>query len=175
MIDTFGAALRRVLRWEGGDVSDPHDPGGATRRGISLRFLRRIGLDVNGDGFIAANDVWSLANTDIEALYHKHFWSQCRCDDLPAGVDLLMFDCAVNQGPGVAARLLQKAAGVVVDGVIGPTTIAAARRPHVLLDFAALRAIHYTSLAALFTRYGFGWFRRLFDVFAAAREMQEEK
>ena len=45
---------------------------------------------------------------------------------LPAGIDLAIYDCAVNQGLGRARRLLQQAAGVTVDGKIGPVTMVVA-------------------------------------------------
>jgi len=73
---------------------------------------------------------------------------------------------SVNQGPVRARKLLQKAAGVAADGVIGPLTLAAVRKapsPEILGDFMARRALHYAGLAQLL-RFGRGWFRRLFDI-----------
>src|SRR5262249_35851653 len=58
-------------------------------------------------------------------------WNTLRCDDLPAGVDLVVFDFAVDLGievgPTVAAKTLQKAVGAGADGSVGSATIAAAK------------------------------------------------
>src|SRR5690606_16112370 len=61
------------------------------------------------------------------------------------------------------ARLLQRAAGSVVDGEIGPNTLAAvgARPPlEVVADYATLRRQRYRSLAH-FWRFGRGWLARV--------------
>ena len=43
--------LRKLLEIEGGWVNDPKDRGGATKYGISLRFLAAEGaFDADGDG-----------------------------------------------------------------------------------------------------------------------------
>ncbi len=170
MADTFKAALAAVRRWEGGLVDHPADPGGLTKWGISLRFLRALGLDINGDGVVDGRDIRSLTEEQVAALYREHFWLKCRCPALPAGVDLAVFDCAVNQGPGRAVRFLQAALRVRVDGRLGPKTLAAAGRAvrgELLRDFMARRARHYSSLVNVAV-FGLGWFRRLFDIHAEA-------
>ena len=171
--DRFTLSLKAIRRWEGGLVDHPSDPGGITKWGISLRFLRSIRIDINGDGVIDGKDIRSLTEEQVKKLYHDHFWSKCYCDLLPAGVDLAVFDCGVNQGPGRSKRLLQKALKVKVDGKIGPITLAAANKadPTKLLDeFMVRRAIHYSSLANM-TIFGLGWFRRLFDIHRRALEL----
>ena len=39
-----------ILRREGGYVNDPGDPGGATNFGVTVHTMRRLGLDLDGDG-----------------------------------------------------------------------------------------------------------------------------
>lgn len=166
MAETFGPALMAVRRWEGGLVDHPSDPGGITKWGISIRFLRGIGFDVNGDGIVNGQDIKDLSKDQMKALYMKHFWQPCHCDELPIGLDLAVFDCAVNQGVGRAIRLFQKAAGVKADGIIGSNTMGAAwaTPPKVLLaDFMARRAVHYSGLRNVVV-FGLGWYRRLFDI-----------
>lgn len=166
IFDSFSASLKVVRRWEGGLVDHPSDPGGITKWGISLRFLRAIKIDINGDGIIDGNDVRLLTEDEVEKIYYDHFWSKCHCDFLPAGVSLAMFDCGVNQGPGRAKRFLQKALKVKVDGKIGPITLDAANkadRAKLLSEFMVRRAIHYSSLSNMLV-FGLGWFRRLFDI-----------
>ena len=169
MRSNFEAALAVVRRWEGGLVDHPSDPGGITKWGISLRFLRGIGFDVNGDGVVDGRDIRQLTEEQVSDLYRGNFWDICRCDDLPAGVDLIVFDCAVNQGPGRSTRLLQKSVGARADGNIGPKTMAAIRRKTewgthgVIEEFSARRAVHYSSLRNVIV-FGLGWFRRLANV-----------
>lgn len=162
----FIFSLKVVRRWEGGLVDHPSDPGGITKWGISLRFLRSIKLDINGDGIVNGQDIQVLTEEQVAELYHDYFWSKCRCDSLPAGVDLAVFDCGVNQGPGRAKRFLQKALKVKVDGKIGPITLAAANTANpveLLGEFMVRRALHYSSLVNIVV-FGLGWFRRLFDI-----------
>ncbi len=168
--DPFKRSLKVVRRWEGGLVDHPSDPGGITKWGISLRFLRAIGMDVNGDGVINGRDIKSLTIPHIEEIYHDHFWAKCHCDFLPVGIDLAVFDCAVNQGPNRAKRLLQKALKVKADGMIGPITLAAADKANpaeLLGEFMARRAVHYSSLTNVII-FGLGWFRRIFDIYRSA-------
>ncbi len=49
-----------------------------------------------------------------------------RGDELPAGIDYVLFDGAVNSGPVQSVKWLQRALGVRVDGVMGEATVAAA-------------------------------------------------
>lgn len=58
-------------------------------------------------------------------IYKSGYWDKCRCDDLPEGVDYVVFDQAVNSGPGQSAKWLQGVVGVAVDGGIGPRTLEA--------------------------------------------------
>lgn len=163
-IDRFKAAVAFVLEREGGLVDDPEDPGGATNHGISLRFLKSV---VPYATAVTIQDLTPEVATD---LYREHFWDACSCDALPHGLDLAVFDGAVNQGPLTARKLLQRALGVVDDGYIGPVTLGAvldADAGEVLLDFLARRAKRYAETAN-FQRFGRGWFRRLFEVQRAA-------
>ena len=165
-VSAFGAALAMVRRWEGGLVDHPRDPGGITRWGISLRFLRGLGLDVNGDGVVNGQDVRDLSEAEVAELYRRHFWAMVSAELLPPGVALAVFDGAVNQGPGRARRWLQKAAGAKVDGKIGPKTLAAVRARGtraVLREFMVRRCLHYTGLGS-FAVFGLGWLRRIWDV-----------
>ena len=152
----FDAALEIILRWEGGFSNNPEDLGGATNFGVTLRTLAEWrGRTVTVD------DVRALMVADVAPIYRTRYWDECRCAELPGGLDLVVFDCAVNQGPARAKRLLQRSLGVVDDGIIGPMTMAAIGRAEAagLVDeLVARRAVHY---AALQTDFHLGWFRRL--------------
>ena len=50
-----------IVAREGGYVNDPDDPGGATKYGVTLATLQRLGLDVTRDGRAVA---YSLSRVD---------------------------------------------------------------------------------------------------------------
>ena len=155
----FEQALALVLRWEGGFSDHPHDPGGATNLGITRRTLS----EWRGRP-ASVEEVRALALEDVRPIYRSRYWDACRCDELPDGVDLMVFDSSVNQGPNRAKRLLQRSLGVAEDGILGPISMAAAQRAKAdgLIDeMMARRAVHYASLQS---RFHLGWFRRLVDV-----------
>jgi lysozyme family protein len=166
MRESFPAALAHVLRYEGGYSDHPSDPGGATNLGITRAVLS----DWLGRPATKA-EVRNLQTETAAAIYRARYWDACRCDELPAGLDLAVFDCAVNQGVGRAARFLQESVGVSIDGKIGPQTLAAARAAHpaeLLREFMARRMNAYGLLTKLFAVFGLGWSRRLMATFAAA-------
>lgn len=153
-------AVDSVLGHEGGYVDDPHDPGGCTKYGISSRAYPDL-------------DITSLTREQAREIYRSDYWDPCRCDELPSGVDLLVFDCAVNQGRHAAIVILQQATGAAVDGIIGPQTIthAHAGRPDIVMrEIVALRGTRYGNLST-FPRFGLGWMRRLADMHQKAIEI----
>lgn len=165
MANRFKEALEHVLQWEGGYVDHPDDPGGATNMGITLATLQSWRGRI-----VTRADVKALTPAEAGKIYKARYWDQCRCDELPEGVDTIIFDAAVNHGTGRAARLLQEALNVTSDGRIGPITLAAAKRadPRALVsEIAARRMLLYGSLAH-FRTFGLGWSRRLMTTLVAA-------
>jgi len=173
--DIWTAALEFVLAHEGGLVDNPADPGGVTKWGISIRFAGSIGLDLDGDGRTTAADIVAMTPETAAGLYRLHFWDKIAGNKLDqagaGGLAFIAFDCAVNQGPRPAARILQRIAGAVPDGLVGPKTIAAAGRISdpgaALARYAAKRGKRYATTANVET-FGEGWFRRLIECHAAA-------
>jgi lysozyme family protein len=114
----FENSLPFILRWEGGFVDHPADPGGRTNRGVTQRvydaWRRRQGLP--------ARDVKSIEDAEVQAIYESGYWIPPRCDLLARPLDLVQFDTAVNMGPGRAVRFLQQSVGCGVDGDFGPGT-----------------------------------------------------
>jgi lysozyme family protein len=162
----FDGALAHVLQFEGGYSDHPSDPGGATNRGITKAVLETFrGRPVTKE------EVRALTRDEAAEIYRRYYWMAAACDQLPEGVDLAVFDCAVNQGVGRAARYLQQAAHVAADGDIGPKTlaaVAATKRGELLTEFMALRMQGYGLLQKLFKVFGLGWSRRLMATHAAA-------
>ncbi|HWK79583.1 MAG TPA: glycosyl hydrolase 108 family protein, partial [Thermomicrobiales bacterium] len=157
----FEAAVEHVLKHEGGFVQHPRDPGGATKFGITRETLSRA------KGRRASiNDVRRLSRKEAIAIYRQLYWDTVRADELPPGLDLAVFDLAVNSGPARAVRMLQTALGVEADGIIGPVTLGAAREADVPATIRRLTKARLGFLGRLATWpvFGLGWRRRVLAV-----------
>lgn len=143
----YMVAVSKLLGVEGGFVDDRADRGGATKYGISLRFLKAEGsidhnhdglkdFDLDMDGDIDGADVRNLTMSGAVGLYHRCFWEAENCEALPEPIGEMLFDQAVNGGLLAAKKLLQRAvnacavhihgvARLKVDGGIGAKTLAA--------------------------------------------------
>lgn len=109
----FEEALRIVLRFEGGYANHPSDPGGPTYRGITQKTYDAW-RKAHGDS--SPRDVRSIADAEVRAIYREGYWQAAHCDKLPPPLHVVVFDVAVNSGPGRALRFLQEALGVPVTG-----------------------------------------------------------
>ncbi|GHE92477.1 hypothetical protein GCM10016455_10640 [Aliiroseovarius zhejiangensis] len=120
-----------IVAREGGYVNDPDDPGGATKYGVTIHTMRRLGLDLDRDGRITAGDVRRLTRDQARDIFLKHYFRKPRLDDLPVPLQASVFDMYVNAGSN-AVRLLQElfrkmGYELSVDGVLGPQTLGIAR------------------------------------------------
>ncbi len=142
---------------EGGYVNDPDDPGGATNFGVTIHTMRRLGLDLDGDGVITPSDVRRLTRDQAVEIFLQHYFERPRIAELPEVLHATVFDMYVNAG-GNAVKILQRllrqmGEPVGVDGVIGPQTIGAtarafAKAPEHLADaYGIARRNYYFSLA----------------------------
>lgn len=167
----FDACLREILRHEGGWSDHPIDPGGATMQGITLRtYSRWIGR------LVTKEELFNIPAAHRDAIYRDEYYDKVRGNDLPKGVDLVVFDMAVNSGPSRAARTLQAALGVQVDGKIGPQTIQAAKVVHpsgLISDYCDSRLAFLRSLDGWAT-FGRGWKARVEDLRSVATKMATE-
>jgi lysozyme family protein len=111
-------ALQFVLRWEGGFVDHPMDPGGRTNKGVTQKvydaWRERQGQP--------AQDVKQIADSEVHAIYAGDYWTPAHCDLIGDPLDVVQFDTAVNMGVGRAVRFLQASVGCAVDGDFGPGT-----------------------------------------------------
>ena len=170
MQGNFEVCFRLVLKHEGGYVDHPKDPGGATNLGVTKQAWEAyVGREVTKD------DIKALTPDVVKPFYLKRYWNVCRCDDLPSGVDYVVFDIAVNSGPGRAAKFLQSAVGATPDGVIGPNTITIVKRttlsPLDLITIICDRRERYWKSLPTFPTFGKGWLRRGEDVREEALDM----
>lgn len=161
----FQNCLKFTLLSEGGWESNSHDPGGDTMEGITLTVYR----EWRNDPHTTAEQLHNISAADVSAIYQQNYWDKVQGDQLLSGVDLSVFDMQVNAGSN-SGKILQAIVGVVVDGVIGPVTIAATNAidPVTLINQLALhQAAFYRSLST-FKYFGAGWINRTNARHAAA-------
>jgi lysozyme family protein len=172
MRSNWDKAFRQVIVYEGGYVNHPKDPGGPTNLGITQATLSRY-LGRNA----TIKDVRALTRAAVQPIYKRFFWDVLRCDDLPGGVDLAVYDFGVNSGTSRAARYLQSVVGVTQDGQIGPATIAACNKysaEEIVKRLVAKRRGFLMGLKTWRT-FGKGWNRRLVSVQTVALAMAPPK
>ena len=173
--DVFSFVLAHVLKMEGGWSNDPADPGGATNFGITIGdYARHRGVHLNpatAPGLEA--ELRQISPETVRGIYHQVYWLGSRSDLLPGAPAVMHFDAAVNHGIAGAARMLQEAAGVATDGIVGPVTIAAVRGSGQLAlaaRYADIRRATYRRLRT-FSRFGRGWLARVDQTLKAAKTM----
>ena len=147
-----------ILDLEGGEVDDKTDKGGHTKYGISQNAYPDV-------------DIANLTIDDAKAIYKRDYWDKCKCDELPSGVDFLVFDFGVNSGTGTAIKTLQKVLGkyvtnIVPDGFIGHMTIDAADKcgKAIIKDLLNERRIFYSKIVTLHPdqeKFLKGWLTRV--------------
>lgn len=140
MSQAFQLAHAFTARWEGGLSNHPADPGGLTRYGLSLRWVRDLAeqaraacrrqprdcavcpptvhcgwreLDLDTDGDVDADDVRACTRAQAARLFRRHFWEKLACGRLPLPLAVTLYDGAVNMGGPRAVRQLQRAMNLV--------------------------------------------------------------
>jgi len=131
---TVRQIAEEIVYREGGFVNDPDDPGGATNFGVTIHTMRRLKLDLTGDGKVNVADVRKLTRGKAVDIFIKHYFEAPRIAGLPTPLHATVFDMYVNAG-GNAVKILQRLLGqmgfvTTVDGALGPNTIAAAQSAH---------------------------------------------
>jgi lysozyme family protein len=157
---TFPSAFSRfvaeILKHEGGEVYDAHDPGGHTKFGISQRSYPEL-------------DIANLTLAEARAIYYRDFWLAHNLASLPDPIAFMVFDFAVHAGPTRAIRALQSLVEVEVDGKIGPATITAvqealaASQGRLLGAYTEARRDYHRRLS-IYLRYANGWDSRVHRV-----------
>ncbi|MVO14661.1 holin-associated N-acetylmuramidase [Parasedimentitalea huanghaiensis] len=120
-----------IVAREGGFVNDPDDPGGATKHGVTIHTLRRLNLDLTGDGQVGLDDVQAISQEQAVEIFVSHYFTAPKISSLPKLLQPSVFDMYVNAGSN-AVKILQRLLRdmgyeATVDGVIGPQTIKASR------------------------------------------------
>jgi lysozyme family protein len=166
MQSNWQQAFEQMLASEGGFSDDTRDPGnslpdgraGSTMLGVTqYNWEQHIGHQVTHD------QMRKLTPADVEPLYKKKYWDAVRADELPSGLDYILFDMGVNAGPGRSIKIMQDAVGVTPDGGLGPVTMAAinaADPVELIAKFSEGKEAFYRSLKT-FETYGKGWLNRV--------------
>jgi len=169
MNKNYDKCLETILHHEGGYVNHPEDPGGETNLGVTKRVYQEWG---------GTKDMKDLTFDDVAPIYKKNYWDKMKCDDLPSGLDLCVFDFGVNAGPGRAAKYLQTLIGTVADGGIGPNTLAKLKEytdetgvKETITNYQNDRQSYYEKLST-FKTFGRGWTRRVEETTKLALELE---
>ena len=160
----------QIVAREGGYVNDPDDPGGATNYGVTVGTMKSLGLDLNKDGRVDANDVKMLTRAQAQQIFVEHYFRRPRLAELPPVVQASVFDMYVNAGAN-AVKILQRLVARMgfaasADGVIGPRTLAAAH------DAAAAAPDHFADAYGIARR---NYYYSLADQRPASRKYARSK
>src|SRR5437879_751893 len=168
----FEYCMRTVLVFEGGKVNNPNDPGGRTKEGVIQRvydgWRRRKGLPLRS--------VYDMEAAERDDIYRNQYWVAVRGDELPAGVDLAVYDGAVNSGPAQAIKWLQRALGITVDGHIGEATLRALEECtdlDGLIGRICARRLAFMQSLRTWPTFGKGWARRVAAVQRASLHLAQ--
>ncbi len=156
-MQTVTDIAKAIVAREGGYVNDPDDPGGATNHGVTIHTMRRLGLDLTGDGEVSEADVRRLTREQAVEIFVDHYYRRPRIAELPEVLQASVFDMYVNAGAN-AVKILQRLLNemghdLTVDGALGPISIAAthracADRPDLVADaYGIARRNYYYALA----------------------------
>ena len=169
MLSNWETAFNLMLKSEGGFSNDQRDSGNHLpdgREGSTMLGVTQYNWENWAGHEVTQDQMKKLTPEDVKPFYKKKFWDVCRCDDMPSGIDYLVFDFAVNAGCGGSAKILQKAVGVTPDGGIGPMTLAAVNaipETELIEKFSEAKEAFYRSLDN-FDVYSKGWLNRVADV-----------
>jgi lysozyme family protein len=169
----FENCVAKVLKFEGGFVNNPDDPGKETNLGITINTARNAGY---------TGDMRNLTPEIAKQIYKKSYWDIMNLDLVEAeDIALELFDSCVNIGPIVGSwlqiilnGLSQKGTlwqTISVDGAVGRISIgvlntATKNRTTKIMIFNALNSFqvhHYFTIANNDPKYEtfmYGWINK---------------
>lgn len=132
------AMILSVVAVEGGYVYHPNDPGGETNKGVTKKVAVQHGY---------AGPMRAIPDTVVHSIYYDSYLVAPGYEPLIAidgAVTEELFDTTVNMGPARPGRWFQAATNsicgtnLVIDGKVGPATVAAFRGCQARIAPAAL-------------------------------------
>lgn len=164
-------AVQYVLSNEGGFSDNPSDPGGATKFGISLRFLQSISPSSK-----TLSDIEDLTLIDAQTIYETNFWDPIYNLIESQQIANYIFDMTVNMGSSISHKIVQQAICSVTcnrqlmpdDGIFGSRTLSDVNQhsQYIIYPIRAIRADHYKLLVANNPNLGVfltGWLNRTYQ------------
>jgi len=167
--ENFQYCLEQVLKHEGGYANYEWDNGGATNMGITQVTYDSYRENKN----LSRQDVRSITTDERDEIYKEQYWDLVGGDKLPKGVDLCIFDYAVNSGPAKAIKDIQRVVGSGVDGIFGPKTLSATRshKDTRTIEEVCSRRLSFLKRLSDWKHAGKGWTRRVNRVETLSLEM----
>jgi lysozyme family protein len=140
MMSRFDECLSFVLAKEGGYSNHPQDRGGATNRGLTQQTYDAWRINKG----LSRSPVSGISMQEVRAIYEQRYWLPVASDKLPAPLDLVVFDAAVQHGTSKAAKWLQRVVEANQDGFIGRVTVAKVAQE---IDLRGVKALVYDFMA----------------------------
>lgn len=114
-----------ILKWEGGYVNHPNDPGGATNMGVTIAVWKSQGYDKDGDRDIDVTDLKLISKDDVTMIMKKNYWNRWLADNITSqAVANTLVDWVWASGKwGIV--IPQRLLGLKEDGIVGYITLEA--------------------------------------------------
>lgn len=164
---SFDMFLPIVLRFEGGYVNNPTDPGGETNKGITMLTFQHCSHELLGIDPTSEN-LKALTAGQAGLIYKSLYWNKVQGDSI-AAQDLanIVCDFFVNAGTH-ATKILQHVlnnmgANVVEDGTIGQASLLALAgfdQVQVYRQYKQARIDYYQALGQRYPQFLQGWLNR---------------
>lgn len=160
----FQKAHAFTAKWEGGLSDHPSDPGGLTKYGVCIVFLKDFAKsesaflkDICVKLPVTDDTIRQLTKDQAAFIFKRAFWDKVKCGDLPLRPAVLLYDMAVNHGAKTAVKLCQRGVNAVFgkgtlveDGLMGPKTRDALSKDTLALALAIIqkRRDYYQAIVA---------------------------
>jgi lysozyme family protein len=146
----------------------PGDTGGGTKAGV----IEATWADAVRQGLVTGS-LRNASNDQLALILRANFWGLA-CDELPGGIDFMLFNGRMMSGH--YPKLLQQALGFIgndVDGDIGPQTLKSFTGLDARTLIGSLHGAHiaYCESLASWPRFQGGWTARLVQARAVAESL----